>query len=224
MSYQSFCNSQLFKRKSKNLERLGFNYTLDSKSEFLKIQKLLYQEYHIKCESMITIMKKYEIPSSKTMDTLFKLFDIESRSLSSAQTNALAVGRSDIHENFKFTSKQQWHKTWDEKDVFLRSSHELAFAKQLDEKKIKYDTECMRILYFDSSQEKFRVAIPDFYLPETNTIVEIKSEYWLDLSNMKDKSDEYKKLGFNFQLIVDGKLVGPTGLEPVTSMLKASCC
>lgn len=66
----------------------------------------------------------------------------------------------------------------------------------------------MRIVYFDSHEQKHRVAIPDFYLPDSNTIVEIKSTYWLDEENMKDKSQEYQRLGFNFQLIVDNILVG----------------
>jgi len=220
MSYQYFIQSQLYKRKSQNLERLGFNYTTDAELEYFKIQKLLYQEYHIKCESMLTIMKKYEIPSSRTMDILFRLFDIDARSLSTAQTNALTIGRSDAHEHLKFTAKQQWHKTWEGKDVYLRSSYELTYAKELDDKKIKYDTECMRILYFDSQEQKHRVAIPDFYLPDSNTIVEIKSTYWLNEENMKDKSQEYQRLGFKFQLIVDGNLVGPLGFEPRAYTLK----
>lgn len=220
MSYQSFIQSQLYKRKSQNLERLGFNYTIDSELEYFKIQKLLYQEYHIKCESMLTIMKKYGIPSSRTMDILFRLFDIDARSFSDAQTYALSQGRSDAHDHFKFMSKQQWHKTWEGKDVYLRSSYELAYAKELDEKKIRYDTECMRILYFDSQIQKHRIAIPDFYLPDSNMIVEIKSQYWLDEENMKDKSQEYQKLGFKFQLIVDGNLVEAEGFEPSTLRLK----
>lgn len=226
MSYQKFTKSQLYKRKSQNLERLGFNYTEDVESEYFKIQKLLYQEYHIKCESMLTIMKKYKIPSSRTMDILFKLFDIDPRSLSDARSNSLLTGKSNLtgrsnsNENFKFASKQQWHRTWEGKDVYLRSSYELAYAKELDDKKIKYDTECIRILYFDSQKQKYRVAIPDFYLPDSNTIVEIKSEYWLNEENMKDKSQEYQRIGFNFQLIVDGKLVGPLGLEPRAYTLK----
>lgn len=220
MSYHTFIQSQLYKRKSQNLERLGFDYTNDAKLEYFKVQKLLCREYHINCESMLTIMKKYEIPSSRTMDILFRLFDIEARSLSSAQTYALAYDRSNVHEHFKFNAKQQWHKTWEGKDVYLRSSYELAYAKELDEKKIRYDTECMRILYFDSQQQKHRIAIPDFYLPDSNTIVEIKSTYWLNEENMKNKSQEYQRLGFNFQLIVDGNLVEAVGFEPTTLRLK----
>ena len=48
-----------------------------------------------------------------------------------------------------------------------------------------------------------RVAIPDFYLPETNTIVEIKSNYFYDEQNMLDKHKEYKRHGYNFKLILE---------------------
>lgn len=54
--------------------------------------------------------------------------------------------------------------------------------------------EFFRIQYFDSTKNKIRIAIPDFYLPEYNKIVEIKSHYTLDVQNMKDRFDEYKKL------------------------------
>ena len=48
-----------------------------------------------------------------------------------------------------------------------------------------------------------RVAIPDFYIPNTNTIVEIKSTYTLDVQNMKDKVKKYKELGYDFKLILN---------------------
>lgn len=48
-----------------------------------------------------------------------------------------------------------------------------------------------------------RVAIPDFYIPSTNTIVEIKSTYTLDVQNMKDKVKKYKELGYDFKLILN---------------------
>ncbi len=211
MSYETFTSSQLYKRKSINLSKIGFIYENDHREEYFKIQRLLNKEYQIKCESMLTIMKNFQIPSSRTMDILFRLFDIEARSFTDASNNALIQNRTHIRNSFN--SSQQWHKTWEGKDVYLRSSYELNFAKHLDEQRIKYDTECMRILYFDTTTGKNKVAIPDFYLPASNTIVEIKSTYWLDETNMKDKSKEYQNLGFNFQLIVDGKLVEAERIE-----------
>jgi len=46
--------------------------------------------------------------------------------------------------------KSSWHTTWNGKEVYLRSSYELDYAKNLDEKHIDYDVECFHIKYFDS--------------------------------------------------------------------------
>ena len=63
----------------------------------------------------------------------------------------------------------------------------------------------MRIRYFDTQMNDYRYAIPDFYLPDTNTIVEIKSNFTLDVINMRDRIKEFKKRGYNFKLIFDFK-------------------
>ena len=65
----------------------------------------------------------------------------------------------------------------------------------------------IKIQYYDSRLQKIRVAIPDFYIPSTNTIVEIKSTYTLDVQNMKDKVKKYKELGYDFKLILNHKEV-----------------
>ena len=64
--------------------------------------------------------------------------------------------------------------------------------------------EIFRIPYFDSVKNSKRIAIPDFYLSETNEIVEIKSNYTYDEINMKDKVKAYKKLGYKVKLILEG--------------------
>ena len=40
-------------------------------------------------------------------------------------------------------------------------------------------------------------------MSDLNTIVEIKSNYTLDIQEMKDKVKEYKNLGYNFKLILE---------------------
>ena len=65
--------------------------------------------------------------------------------------------------------------------------------------------ESLRIRYFDTQRGKERFAIPDFYLPETNTIVEIKGSFTLNEQNMKDKFKKYKELGYNVKLILEHK-------------------
>lgn len=41
--------------------------------------------------------------------------------------------------------------------------------------------ETLHIKYFDTQRNEYRCAIPDFYIPSKNEIVEIKSLYTLDL-------------------------------------------
>ena len=101
--------------------------------------------------------------------------------------------------------KEGWYKTWKGNEIYLRSSYEEDYAKELDENKINYEYESLQIKYFDTQQNKFRCAIPDFYLPDTNTIVEIKSTWTLDIQEMKDKVKAYKDLGYNFKLILEHK-------------------
>lgn len=220
MSIDNFLKSKLYKLKSPNLLKLGFNFNSKTpEHEYSKIQSLLYTEYHIKCESMLTIMKQFNIPSSKTMDTLFTLFDIESRSFSEATLNAIIHNRNNFHDqvyNFLTT----YHTSWFGEIFYIRSSYELKLAKILDNKKIKYYIESLRIKYYDNKLKKYRVAIPDFYLPYSNTIIEVKSTYWLDQLNMEDKKQCYINLGYNFLLYLDlnddilNELVGYQGTDP----------
>ena len=65
--------------------------------------------------------------------------------------------------------------------MYLRSSYEFDYAKILDSQKIEYEVETIRLEYYDSQRKTNRIAVPDFYIPSINTIVEIKSEYTLDV-------------------------------------------
>lgn len=218
MALKEFKQSQMYIRKMQNLIKLGFDFNNDTEKEYLKIQSLLYTEYHINCESMLSIMKKFNIPSSKTMDTLFKLFDIESRNFAEANKMALLTKRREATCNYNHVSK--WHTSWFGENFYLRSSYEIALAEQLDTQKVKYFVEHLRIKYFDTQENKYRIAIPDFYLPETNTIIEVKSAYWLDEINMQNKKLCYEDLGYKFKLYLDHKIIDNwsmvelPGLEP----------
>ncbi len=205
MILQNFLKSQFYKNKSPNLIKLGFNYDNSPETEFFKIQSMLYTEYHIKCESMLTLMKHFNIPSSRTMDIIFRLFDIEARSFSESQSNAITTNRVVMPNNNKF--KNIFHTTWFGETFCLRSSYEEDYAKLLDQSQTKYFVEHLRIKYFNSNQKRYRIAIPDFYLPETNTIVEVKSTYWLDETEMRDKKEAYTSLGYKFILNLEHQLL-----------------
>jgi hypothetical protein len=126
---------------------------------------------------------------------VFRILNINSRSVEEAFLQHEQGGRY-IHG---------WHTAWNNKKVYLRSSYEFDFAKELDEKKIEYDVEKIRILYWDSQRFVFRTSIPDFYLPDTNTIVEIKSTYTFEEQNMKDRFKAYREHGYKCKLILDHK-------------------
>lgn len=204
MLLEKFAKSQFYKQKSPNLAKLGFDYDSPIEKEFLKIQSMLYTDYHIKCKSMNVIMEEKDIPSSRSMDIIFRLFDIESRSFSESSSNALAVGRS-ISVPARF--KAIFHTAWFGETFCLRSSYEEDYAKQLDESQTKYFVEHLRIKYYNTKQNRYRIAIPDFYLPETNTIVEVKSTYWLDEEEMRNKKIAYTDLGYKFILNLEHKLL-----------------
>lgn len=91
------------------------------------------------------------------------------------------------------------------KEVYLHSSFELDYAKELDDKQIDYEVEFKHIKYWDSQKQEYRCAIPDFYIPSENLIVEIKSSWTLDKQNMKDKMKAYLDLGYKFKLICNNK-------------------
>lgn len=199
--FENFIKSQFFKRKSPNLVKLGFNFFNDSNTEFLKIQSMLYTEYYIQGESMLTLMKKFNIPSSKTMNIIFRLFDVKARTFSESILNAIYTKRAIPRTNP--VQSITYHTSWMGEIFCLRSSYEESYAKILDTQQVRYVVEHLRIKYFSVSENRYRIAIPDFYLPESNTIVEIKSLYWLRPEEMRNKRDAYLKLGYKFKLILE---------------------
>jgi hypothetical protein len=161
---------------------------------------LLNYEYFDQGHSKLVIMKKYKLQSNTIYD-FFKKNNVTLRSLSEAVTNGIINGNVLIPTNFSY--HKGYHLTWNNKKVYYRSSYELNYCKQLDEIKIDYDMESLRIKYFDTQVNKKRIAVPDFYLIDENMIVEIKSTYTLNIQNMKDKFKAYESLGYKTKLIVE---------------------
>lgn len=149
------------------------------------------------------LCKKYT-GSYKKGNTIFKSLNIHTRNLSESVKNAILQNKLDV-QRISDKYKTEWHITWDNKKYFLRSSYETDFANELDKKQISYEVESLRITYFDSQKKTNRIAIPDFYIIDTNTIVEIKSIWTLDIQNMKDKFKAYNDLGYNTKLICEHK-------------------
>jgi len=181
--------------------KLNINEKNLQKANKLALKKLS-NEYFDEKLSLIELKIKYKIMFN-TIHFFFKKNGITLRSTSDAGSVSYIEGRSVVHSSPRY--KQGWHITWNNKKVYYHSSYELDYAVFLDSKHIDYEMEFLRIKYFDTKKQKERIAIPDFYISKTNTIIEVKSTYTFDEVNMRDKFKQYKELGYNTKLILDHK-------------------
>lgn len=204
-----FCNKHNIQQFNSLIKYFGFNKdklgTVEVEDEFIRIREILYDLYWNKHLNAKEIEKKFNYPiGSNLVSKIFNYLEIPHKESGFAVRENIILNKTKIPENVN-QYKSEWHNTWDGKEVYLRSSFETDYANELDEKRIKYEVESLRIKYFNSELNEYHCAIPDFYLPETNTIVEIKSNYTLNIHEMKDKVKVYKDLGYNFKLILEHK-------------------
>lgn len=203
--YPQICKSSFIYKKSNNMKNIGFDFStfgsFDIYDEYYRMQYELYHLYYIEEYSLIDIKNLFNIPSYRTITLLYKFFNIPTRTIS----DSLYIGYKNNRVNAGSSKnyKSGYHISWENKQFFYRSSYELDYMLELDSKQISYDYESLRIPYYDTISLKERIAIPDFYLPDTNTIVEVKSNYTYNKQNMIDKSNVYKSLGYNFILLLE---------------------
>ena len=208
----NFCkehNPQHFKNL---IKYFGFDKskygTIEVEDEFNRIRNELYDLYWNQNLSSTQIAKLFNYKSCPTNITqkFFKQYlNIPIKSCKYATKENYFENRLIISENTNTFYKHGWHTTWNNKEVYYRSQNELDYAIELDNKQIDYEMEFLHIKYYDTQLNEYRCAIPDFYIPSRNEIVEIKSVYTLDIQNMKDKFKSYKELGYNCKCICDYK-------------------
>lgn len=196
-----------------NLISFGFDInllkTIKIYNEYYRIKDLILKEYFDNGLSPSDIAIKYNYnKNSENILHILKSFGIKTRNLSESEINAYLQNKlnntmNDNDTNYQF--KHGWHITWNNKKIYYRSSYELNFAKTLDAKNINYEVEYFRIKYWDSQKCKYRVAIPDFYIPTEKKLIEIKSKVTFNKQNIIDKFNEYEKMGFEISLIYEGK-------------------
>jgi hypothetical protein len=207
---QEECKNKICKTwisgRSKIFIKLGFDVnklgSLDFHEEYVRIVELLKEEYEN--NSLVEIGEKYNI-NYQTIHTVFKALGVKSRSGRDSVLLAFKKGRFDLQDIIIYPYKSGYHISWEGYRYWYRSSYELDFCKKLDDLKIRYEVEKIRIQYFDTKSNCERTAVPDFYLVDTNEIVEIKSLWTYDEQNMKDKVLSYRKNGYGIKLILDGK-------------------
>ena len=173
--------------------------------EFERIKNLVIEDYIDKEMSLTEMVVKYNHYDVRNFAKILHSIGIKIRTLGESQFSFFKMGKIKKEGGGSKQFKCGWHKTWEGKTIFYRSSYELAKCQEYDLTKINYTVEELRIVYWDSKRLKQRIAIPDFYLKDKNLIVEIKSAFTYDSANMKDKAVEYKRHGYDFLLIVDGK-------------------
>ena len=207
-----FCQKHNYQHFRSLVKYFGFDKsklgTDQVENEFNRVREEMIDLYWNQKLSSTDIAKIIGYPSNPTNITqkVFKaILDIPVRSVHDAVMENYFNGKLGGYEVNTPNYKHGWHTSWNGKEVYLRSSYEFSYAEYLDSKCIDYDVESLRIKYFDTQHEIFRCAIPDFYLIDTNTIVEVKSDYTLDRIEMKDKVAAYKSLGYNFKLILNGE-------------------
>lgn len=165
--------------------------------------KILYLEYFENRLSKPQILEKYRIMSN-TMFNFFKRHGISLRSISESLQNAVLCGKIEFRGK-DGCFKSGWYSDWSGVDHYYRSSYELNYYKILDSKKIEYQTEKVRIKYYNSQENRTRIAVVDIYTPNNNTLIEIKSDYTYNYFEMQDRVNEYKNLGYNFMLVLEGE-------------------
>lgn len=204
-----FERSGAFKQKAKTLKKLGFNFeNPDVREEFLKIQEFLITEFEINLKSANQIEQENDLAQNVLTTRYFEMFGIEKRGASEAISNAHFLGKLAPPQNFRgHTGCFGYHLDWEGNNHYYRSSYEEDLAKKLDEKRIKYKTEVLRIKYFDSKKGIYRTGVPDFYLPEKNIVIEVKGLRFYDPENLKDRKEALNKLGFTFYVYLEKNLL-----------------
>lgn len=178
------------------------------RDRYQKAFEILYEEYFINKLSVMSIYDKHKICCA-TLQDIFADHGLKLRTIGEGLQVGMMEGRvhrpEDRIADPKF--RHGYHTTWEGVRVFYRSSYELKYAQYLDNQRIRYEMESKRIEYFDSQKDRTRVAIPDFYLPETNELVEIKGAWTYNEQNMKDKFKAYRDSGYKPILVLEGKQI-----------------
>lgn len=96
------------------------------------------------------------------------------------------------------------------KGIFCGSSYELAFLAATLLNGVNIERCPIKLYYIHPLDQKQHVYIPDFYLPETNTIVEIKSELsiYYNEEEVKAKNKAVTNSGYNLLYVPDQDIIG----------------
>ena len=195
-----------FKQKNNVYDSyLGFDSSKKGTNEFYNefdsVVNKLKEDYFDNELSLTEIANKYKM-NYQTIHMVFKNLGIIARTNIEAGYLAVKNGKGNYDNAVSFPYKSGYHTTWKGEEVHYRSNYEKEYYSILDEKKVNYEVENLKISYYDTQKKRIRIAIPDIYIKDNNEIIEIKSKWTLDEINMKDKVKAYKKFGYNVKLMI----------------------
>jgi len=197
---------KLFRQKN-NVYDVYFGFdsnkkgTIEFYDEFDRIVNMLKEDYFDSELSLTEVASKYNM-NYQTVHMVFKSLGIIARTNIEAGHLAVKNGKGNYDNAVSFPYKHGYHTTWTGEEVHYRSNYEKEYYIILDEQKIDYKVEKLKISYYDTQKKRIRFAIPDIYIKNNNEIIEIKSKWTLDEINMNDKVKAYKKLGYNVKLMI----------------------
>lgn len=199
-----FERSRMYIQRSKNLVKVGLDFSKPLSEEFARIKNELFQYYIIEKHSTLELNKKYGFSSCRTGSDLLKLFNIDVRSFKEAEKLGIEQGRKTVSEEISRSFHSGWHIDWQGNSHFLRSQLEFDLAEKLDSEKEEYQTE-VPIAYFSTKLNNIKNGLPDFYLPNKKLFIETKGEYFLDRQDLEDRAKTINKMGCNFKVFVGDK-------------------
>lgn len=199
-----FERSPLYQRKCKSLLKLGFDFQEPNiEKEFNRIRNILYNLY---CEENLPackIEKMFNLGANALTVHVLKAFDIPKRSSSEAISMSWMISKPPIQDTAKIKYKNGHHIDFLGKDHYLRSSYEFDFAEKLDFLKIPYETETIKVRYFNLEDNKEHTGVPDFYLPMFNVIVEVKSSYNYKFIDLNCRKNRLEELGYKYYVCLN---------------------
>ena len=125
-----FCKSHNFQGMV-GLTKLGLDPTkigtFEIFNEFNRIKDIIYDLYWNQGLSLIDLKNKFNMGSEHFPTHVLDYLGIKRRTLTESNVNAIKQGKlNNIPQNFSFKSGK--HITWDNKEVYLRSSYEFDYA------------------------------------------------------------------------------------------------
>lgn len=184
--------------------------TKDVSNEYLKCKSYIQELYNE--NSLPSLCKLVGHNDAGNMGKILKSIGITLDDVSSAQSKSYLQNRSSLPISPNSYFIQGWYTTKTGNEYYYRSSYELKFIHLLEEFEISFQME-VPFKYYDSQQQKYRTALPDFVFD--GKIVEIKGDYTFDEINMKDKFKSYidhgydpiLQLEFKYYRLIDGNFI-----------------